>query len=128
MILAPEYGGDGKTVGRCSQFKQIFAGFPAHYAPVDLMFYTGTQFPAKYRGGAFMTSHGSWNRAPFPMAGYNINFQPVAKGKNTGAHEELASRELLGVGFTALRGIARGHRDAEHIFSAKRINGDHCRQ
>ena len=90
MILAPEYGGDGKTVGRCSQFKEIFAGFPAHYAPVDLMFYTGTQFPAKYRGGAFMTSHGSWNRAPFPMAGYNILFQPVAKGKNTGAHEVFA--------------------------------------
>jgi len=90
MILAPEYGGDGKTVGRCSQFKEIFAGFPAHYAPVDLMFYTGTHFPAKYRGGAFMTSHGSWNRAPFPMAGYNINFQPVVKGKNAGRHEVFA--------------------------------------
>lgn len=90
MILAPEYGGDGKTVGRCSQFKDIFAEFPAHYAPVDLMFYTHTQFPAKYRGGAFMTSHGSWNRAPFPMAGYNIVFQPVAKGKNAGANEVFA--------------------------------------
>ena len=80
MILAPEYGGDGKTIGRCSQFKDIFAEFPAHYAPVDLMFYTHTHFPAKYRGGAFMTSHGSWNRAPFPMAGYNILFQPVVEG------------------------------------------------
>ena len=28
MILAPEYGGDGKTIGRCSQFKDIFAEFP----------------------------------------------------------------------------------------------------
>jgi glucose/arabinose dehydrogenase len=90
MILAPEYGGDGKTVGRCSQFKDIFAEFPAHYAPVDLMFYTHTHFPAKYRGGAFMTSHGSWNRAPFPMAGYNILFQPVTKGKNTGPFEVFA--------------------------------------
>jgi glucose/arabinose dehydrogenase len=90
MILAPEYGGDGKTVGRCSQFKDIFAEFPAHYAPVDLMFYTHTHFPAKYRGGAFMTSHGSWNRAPFPMAGYNILFQPVVKGKNAGPHEVFA--------------------------------------
>jgi glucose/arabinose dehydrogenase len=90
MILAPEYGGDGKTVGRCSQFKNIFAEFPAHYAPVDLMFYTHTHFPAKYRGGAFMTSHGSWNRAPFPMAGYNINFQPVVKGKNAGVPEVFA--------------------------------------
>ena len=90
MILAPEYGGDGKTVGRCSQFKNIFAEFPAHYAPVDLMFYTHTHFPAKYRGGAFMTSHGSWNRAPFPMAGYNVMFQPVAKGKNAGPNEVFA--------------------------------------
>ena len=90
MILAPEYGGDGKTIGRCSQFKAPFANFPAHYAPVDLMFYTHTHFPAKYRGGAFMTSHGSWNRAPFPMAGYNILFQPVVKGKNTGPHEVFA--------------------------------------
>jgi glucose/arabinose dehydrogenase len=90
MILAPEYGGDGKTIGRCAQFKDIFAAFPAHYAPVDLMFYTHTHFPAKYRGGALMTSHGSWNRAPFPMAGYNILFQPVAKGKNAGPHEVFA--------------------------------------
>jgi glucose/arabinose dehydrogenase len=90
MILAPEYGGDGKTIGRCSQFKAPFANFPAHYAPMDLMFYTGTHFPAKYRGGAFMTSHGSWNRAPAPQAGYNILFQPVANGKATGAFEVFA--------------------------------------
>ena len=90
MILAPEYGGDGKIIGRCAQFKEPFANFPAHYAPVDLMFYTHTHFPAKYRGGAFMTSHGSWTRAPFPMAGYNILFQPVAKGKNAGPHEVFA--------------------------------------
>jgi glucose/arabinose dehydrogenase len=44
---------------------------------VDLQFYTGTAFPARYRGGAFMTSHGSWNRAPGPMAGYNILFHPL---------------------------------------------------
>jgi glucose/arabinose dehydrogenase len=90
MILAPEYGGDGKTIGRCAQYKEPFANFPAHLAPVDLMFYTHTHFPAKYRGGAFMTSHGSWNRAPFPMDGYNIYFQPVVKGKNAGANEVFA--------------------------------------
>jgi glucose/arabinose dehydrogenase len=37
-----------------------------------------------------MTSHGSWNRAPYPMAGYNILFQPVVKGKNVGSHEVFA--------------------------------------
>jgi Glucose/sorbosone dehydrogenases len=44
MILAPEYGGDGKEVGRCAQFEAPVANFPAHYAPVDLLFYTGSCF------------------------------------------------------------------------------------
>ena len=46
--------------------------------------------PAKYRGGVFMTLHGSWNRAPAPMAGYNILFQPFAKGKPSGKFEVFA--------------------------------------
>jgi glucose/arabinose dehydrogenase len=71
LLLNPEYGGDGKTVGRCSEFKTPIAAFPAHWAPVDVMFYTGTHFPAKYRGGAFIAFHGSWNRAP-EQAGYNV--------------------------------------------------------
>jgi glucose/arabinose dehydrogenase len=90
MILAPEYGGDGKTVGRCAQFEAPVATFPAHYAPVDLMFYTGAMLPARYRGGAFVTAHGSWNRAPAPMAGYNILFQPFVKGRPSGSYEVFA--------------------------------------
>src|SRR4029453_5991740 len=80
MILAPEYGGDGQEVGRCAQFEAPVANFPAHYAPADLLFYTGSMFPAHYRGGALMTSHGSWNRAPHPLGGYNILFQPLPNG------------------------------------------------
>ena len=45
-ILNPEYGGDGKTVGRCKDFTQPVAAFPAHWAPVDVKFYGGSQFPA----------------------------------------------------------------------------------
>jgi glucose/arabinose dehydrogenase len=89
-VLAPEYGGDGKQVGRCAQFEKPVAAFPAHYAPVDLLFYTGSMFPAHYRGGAFVTSHGSWNRAPEPMAGYQIMFQPFANGKPSGNYEVFA--------------------------------------
>ena len=62
LLLNPEYGGDGKTVGRCAEFKAPIATFPPHWAPVDLMFYTGTMLPQKYRGGAFIAFHGSWNR------------------------------------------------------------------
>lgn len=34
----------------------------AHAADLGMMFYTGTMFPAKYRGGIFSAQHGSWNR------------------------------------------------------------------
>ena len=53
------------------------------------MFYTGTQFPGRYRGGAFIAFHGSWNRAP-EQAGYNVTFQPIANGKASGMFEVFA--------------------------------------
>lgn len=90
MILAPEYGGDGKTVGRCDKFEAPVATFPAHYAPVDLQFFTSNALPAHYRGGAFVVMHGSWNRAPAPMAGYNVLYQPFANGKPSGKYEVFA--------------------------------------
>ena len=90
LLLNPEYGGDGKTVGRCTQFEPPVASFPAHWAPVDVTFYGGTQFPAKYRNGAFIAFHGSWNRAPMPMDGYNVTFQPFAEGKPSGNFEIFA--------------------------------------
>jgi len=89
FLLNPEYGGDGKTVGRCSEFTAPIASFPAHWAPVDMTFYTGTQFPRQYRGGAFIAFHGSWNRAP-EQAGYNVTFQPIANGKAAGMFEVFA--------------------------------------
>src|SRR5687767_3555211 len=90
FLLNPEYGGDGKTVGRCTQFTNPVAAFPAHWAPVDVKFYTGSQFPRKYQNGAFIAFHGSWNRAPEPQAGYNVTFQGFANGKATGDFEVFA--------------------------------------
>ena len=90
MILAPEYGGDGTSAGRCSQFKAPAATFPAHYAPVDLTSYSGSMLPAKYKSGLFVTMHGSWNRAPAPMTGYNVLFQPFVNGKASGKYEVFA--------------------------------------
>jgi glucose/arabinose dehydrogenase len=90
LLLNPEYGGDGKTVGRCSGYTEPVASYPAHWAPVDLMFYSGSQFPRRYRGGAFIAFHGSWNRSPLPQAGYNVTFQPFAGGKPSGAFEVFA--------------------------------------
>jgi glucose/arabinose dehydrogenase len=85
LVLAPEYGGDGGTkVGVCADKKAPVAFFPAHWAPNDLLIYTGKAFPAAYQGGAFIAFHGSWNRAPAPQGGYNVVFQPLKDGKATG--------------------------------------------
>jgi glucose/arabinose dehydrogenase len=89
-VLAPEYGGDGVTVGRCADKKDPIIGFPAHWAPNDLEFYTGTQFPQAYRGGAFVAFHGSWNRAPMTQAGYNVAFVPFRGDEATGEWEAFA--------------------------------------
>lgn len=89
LVLAPEYGGDGQKSDRCNQYASPIVAFPAHWAPVDLMFYTGTQFPKKYQGGAFIAFHGSWNRAS-EQAGYNVMFQPFSGDKPSGAYEVFA--------------------------------------
>ncbi len=86
LVLAPEYGGDGRKTGICATKKPPIATFPAHWAPNDVLIYGGTQFPAAYRGGAFIAFHGSWNRAPAPQAGYNIAFQPLANGRAAGRY------------------------------------------
>lgn len=89
-ILAPEYGGDGETQGRCANVGQPLVAFPAHWAPEAIVFYTATGFPTQYRGGAFVSFHGSWNRAPLPQAGFNVSFVPFENGQPTGAHEVFA--------------------------------------
>ena len=84
LVLAPEYGGDGKKIGLCAQKREPIATFPAHWALNDLTLYNAEQFPGPYRGGAFIAFHGSWNRAPLPQGGYNVVFQPMAGGKPSG--------------------------------------------
>jgi glucose/arabinose dehydrogenase len=82
LVLSPEYGGDGgKAVGDCASKMVPVAFFPAHWAPDGLMFYEGTAFPERYRGGAFIAFHGSWNRAPGPQGGYQVAFVPFSGGK-----------------------------------------------
>ena len=97
LVLAPEYGGDGEEVGECAEKLGPVAAYPAHWAPNALAFYTGQSFPERYRGGAFIAFHGSWNRAPEPQAGYNLVFQPFAEGKPTGDYE------VFGDGFAGPR-------------------------
>ncbi len=53
--------------------------FPSHSAALGITFYTGTQFPARYRNGGFVALHGSWNRSV--ASGYKVAFFPMVNGK-----------------------------------------------
>ncbi len=82
-VLAPEYGGDGTVEGRCAAVREPLSVFPAHWAPLSMLFYTGGQFPARYRRGAFVAFHGSrFDPANQPDGpGYNVVFVPFEDGQ-----------------------------------------------
>ena len=90
LVLAPEYGGDGKKVGRCADKKEPATVFPGHWAPQSALFYTGTEFPERYRGGVFVAFHGSWNRSPEPQAGFKVVFVPMKNGAPGSEYETFA--------------------------------------
>ncbi len=90
-ILAPEYGGDGKKTGAENAINPIVA-FPAHLAPDGLLFYTGNQFPAKYKHGAFIAFHG---KSPELNQGYLVAFVPFVNGKPSGKWEIFASNFIV---------------------------------
>ncbi|MEJ7589396.1 MAG: c-type cytochrome [Ferruginibacter sp.] len=89
-ILNPEYGGDGKKEGNGAKYEQPLIGFPGHMAPNDLLFYTGNQFPAHYKDGAFIAFHGSTIRAPYSQGGYFVAFVPFKNGVPSGDWEVFA--------------------------------------
>lgn len=89
-VQSPEYGGDGKRTMGCDDKQKPIYAFPAHWAPNGLLFYTGDQFPSKYKNGAFIAFHGSWNRAPQEQAGYCVAFLPFNDGMPTGDYEIFA--------------------------------------
>tara|TARA_B100000609_G_scaffold4855_1_gene3765 strand:- start:2752 stop:4161 length:1410 start_codon:yes stop_codon:yes gene_type:complete len=97
-IIAPEYGGDSNKKASESYANPIM-GLPAHWAPNDLLFYTGNQFPERYKNGAFIAFHGSTNRVPYPQAGYIVGFIPFKEGKPNGGLEifadGFAGKEIL---------------------------------
>ena len=90
LVDAPEYGGDGTKADRCTSKKEPVVAYPGHWAPMSLLFYNGSAFPAKYKDGAFISFHGSWNRAPEPQDGYRVVYQPFANGAPSGQYEDFA--------------------------------------
>ena len=89
-VLAPEYGGDGDKAPEPGKYEAPIQVFPAHWAPNDLVFYTGAMFPDRYQGGAFIAWHGSWNRAPLPQRGFKVTFTPMKNGGVTDDYEVFA--------------------------------------
>jgi glucose/arabinose dehydrogenase len=61
----------------------------AHSAPLGIAFYTGDSFPADYRGDAFVTLHGSWNRGK--RTGYKVVRLLFKDGEPTGIYEDFAT-------------------------------------
>ncbi|HLG74127.1 MAG TPA: PQQ-dependent sugar dehydrogenase [Chloroflexota bacterium] len=62
----PQFG----TAAGCGDIALPDVGLQAHSAPLGLSFYTGSQFPAEYKGDIFVALHGSWNRSV--PTGYNL--------------------------------------------------------
>ncbi len=69
---------------------------PAHVASMDFTFYTGKQFPAKYKNGVFLAERGSGNRSQ--RVGYQIVFIPFKDGKPSGAPEPFLTGFMMGGG------------------------------
>jgi glucose/arabinose dehydrogenase len=106
-VLAPEYGGDGNIVGRCPEKKDPLMAFPAHTAPNDLLFYSGSMFPDRYKNGAFIAFHGSWNRSPVEQKGYYVAFVPF------GGRMPVDTWEIFADGFAG-KGPVMNPGDAVH--------------
>jgi len=95
------------------------------------LFYTGKMFPDKYKNGAFIAFHGSWNRSPLKQAGYHVVFvpfknarpdDPVGRGKPAGNYEIFANgfagkESIAGPGQAKYRpcGLAQGPDGALYI-------------
>jgi glucose/arabinose dehydrogenase len=72
----------------------------AHTASLGLVFYEGDLLPRRFKGGAFIGQHGSWNRQP--RSGYKVIFVPFADGHPAGAPEDILT------GFVNVHGEALG--------------------
>ena len=90
-LLAPEYGGNGEIVGpRCADKEVPLLAFPGHWAPNDVLFYAGRQFPSRFTRGAFVAFHGGFDRAPLPNEGFNVVFVPFGASGASGGWDVFA--------------------------------------
>ena len=80
-IKDPEFGDKYP----CSDFIAPFELMGPHVAPLGMKFYTGSQFPEKYKGNIFVALHGSWNRTEEAgHTGYKVVVVKEENGKSRG--------------------------------------------
>lgn len=84
-ILDPRMKGQGKDLAAKAIVPDVPVG--PHTASLGLAFYNKNAFPAKYKNGAFVGQHGSWNRSK--ISGYKVLFVPFANGKPSGKPEDF---------------------------------------
>ncbi|HEY3731036.1 MAG TPA: sorbosone dehydrogenase family protein [Steroidobacteraceae bacterium] len=65
----------------------------SHVAALGMVFYSGSNLPAHYRGGAFVSEHGSWNRST--LNGYRVIFIPFQNGHPAGPAEDVVTGFLV---------------------------------
>ena len=90
----PEHKGKRPELVQRAIVPDVLVG--SHAAAVGLSFYTGTQFPERYRNGAFVGLHGSWNRSK--LAGYRVVFVPFQNGKPAGPPEDFLTGWIINGG------------------------------
>ena len=73
-----------------------------HTASLGLVFYTADAFPEKYRNGAFIAQHGSWNRDI--LSGYKVVYVPFKNGKPTGKPEDFLTGFIVNPSKDEVRG------------------------
>ena len=85
-LISPEYGGDGKKQAAPGTYSTPVLTFQSRRAaPLDLLFYSGSTFPATYQHGAFIVLHGTGNKS-----GYNVVFVPFDRNGKAGAPQVFA--------------------------------------
>ena len=85
QIEDPRMKGQGKDLVAKAIVPDVPVG--SHTASLGLTFYNKTAFPEKYRTGAFVGQHGSWNRSV--LSGYKVLFVPFKNGKPSGKPEDF---------------------------------------
>ena len=89
MIADPEFG----RARRCAEFVPPVQKLGAHVASLGVRFYTGTQFPERYRNAVFIAEHGSWNRSS--KTGYRVSMVRLQDGRAV-SYEPFVSGWLQG--------------------------------